>query len=246
MYTAFAQVYDQLMDDFDYPKWAEYYLELISRAGIRPETLLDAGCGTGSMALEFARRSIAVTAADLSEEMLESAAEKFRKAGLTTRLICQDMCALLLPKPVDAVTCVCDGVNYLITPRRLRAFFQAAWRALKPGGALAFDFSSRHKLEEEIGDAFFGEEREEVAYLWENRLDRDKHLVAMDITFFLREGDGRYRRFRERHVQRAHTSQEILPLLKEAGFGEICVFGDRTFNSPSPEEKRIHILAKKG
>ena len=40
-YSGFARVYDLLMDDFDYPAWAEYYLELISRAGVRPVRLCD-------------------------------------------------------------------------------------------------------------------------------------------------------------------------------------------------------------
>lgn len=30
-YSDFATIYDRLMDDFDYPAWAEHYLTLIRR-----------------------------------------------------------------------------------------------------------------------------------------------------------------------------------------------------------------------
>ena len=33
MYEDFAAVYDALMDDFDYPAWANYYLRLLAMAG---------------------------------------------------------------------------------------------------------------------------------------------------------------------------------------------------------------------
>ena len=51
MYNRFAEVYDRLMDDFDYPAWAEYYLGLLKKAGCTPKTMCECGCGTGSMTL---------------------------------------------------------------------------------------------------------------------------------------------------------------------------------------------------
>ena len=33
MYQEFAAVYDRFMDDFDYPAWADYYLEILKRQG---------------------------------------------------------------------------------------------------------------------------------------------------------------------------------------------------------------------
>ena len=66
MYEAFAAVYDRLMDDFDYPKWADYYLRLLARNGKTPGTICECACGTGSMTVEFAARGLRVTASDLS------------------------------------------------------------------------------------------------------------------------------------------------------------------------------------
>lgn len=242
-YSAFAEVYDALMDDVDYDGWADYYLELLARAGVAPGRLCDCACGTGSMAVRFAARGINVTGADISGEMLARAQEKARRAGVRAMFVEQDMCALRLPRPVDALVCACDGVNYLTDDARLGAFFARAREAIRPGGALAFDISSAYKLERVLGDGFFGEERGDIAYLWSNRFDAAARTSTMDLTFFVREDDGRYRRFDEVHVQRAHDEAHIAGLLERSGFGGVRAFGDRTFDAPGPEELRIHFVA---
>jgi len=242
-YGAFATLYDRLMDDFDYPAWAKYYLELISRSGVKPKLLCDCACGTGSLTVQFAARGMRVTGVDLSGEMLEIAAEKARKNGVQAMFVRQDMSRLKLPRSVDALVCGCDGVNYLLTDDRAEAFFRSAHAAIKPGGVLAFDVSSAYKLEKVLGNGFFGEERDDVAYLWSNKWDAEKQTVQMDLTFFAREESGLYRRFTENHVQRAHSPERLSELLTGCGFKNICIYGDKTFESPKADELRIHITA---
>ena len=242
-YQAFAGLYDALMDDVDYDAWAGYYLALIGRMGVTPRTLCDCACGTGAMSVRFARQGIRVTGVDLSVDMLELARQKALQYGVQAMFVCQDMCALALPRPVDALVCACDGMNYLLDDDRLRAFFARARQALKPGGALAFDISSAYKLRKTLGNNFFGEDRGDIAYLWSNRFDESAETVTMDLTFFTRESDGRYRRFDELHVQKAHEPEHLLALLAECGFSGAQVFGDRHFNFPGTDEARIHIAA---
>ena len=244
-YGEFAGVYDRLMDDFDYPAWADYYLELLAQAGVKPKKICDCACGTGSMTVEFAKRGLQVTGADLSRDMLEVASVKARKNACKILFSAQNMCDLALPRPVDAIVCACDGVNYLTTDEELSAFFRAARAGLKDGGCLAFDVSTRYKLETVIGDGFFGEDRDDVAYLWSNRFDTERLLADMDLTFFIKCDDGRYRRFQEHHRQRAYSAEELAATLTDCGFTDIRVYGDRTADEPKPREKRIHITAKR-
>lgn len=242
MYNRFAEVYDRLMDDFDYPAWADYYLRLLKKAGCTPKTMCECGCGTGSMTLEFARRGLKITGVDLSGEMLAEAQKKARAAGLMVPFVQEDMTALTLPRRVDAIVACCDGVNYLTDMDQVKAFFRAARQWLKPGGALAFDVSTERKLLEQMGDAFFGEDRDEVTYLWQNR--REGRLVRMELTFFLRREDGLYERFDEEQVQRAHTIPELTGALAECGFSQASVFGGQTFDAPSAGDLRVHIVAR--
>lgn len=243
MYGEFARVYDTLMDDVDYDGWARHYMELI--APISPRRICECACGTGSLTVRFARAGLNVTGVDVSEEMLRAAQEKARRFGVQVPFVHQDMCALTLPRRVDAVLATCDGVNYLTQEAQVRAFFESAYRALRPGGMLAFDVSTLEKLSGTLGNAFFGEDRSEITYLWQNRWDAHTRCVRMDIAFFLREADGRYRRFDEAQIQRAYTPQELTALLRQAGFADIRVLGGFTMEVPRGGEERIHILATK-
>ena len=245
MYQEFAAVYDRFMDDFDYPAWADYYLEILKRQGYCSGEICECGCGTGSLSIELLKRGVKLISSDISEDMLRIASDKARRSGVRARFVREDMRALKLPHRVDAVICACDGVNYLTSQGDVQRFFTAAFDALKSGGVLAFDISSRHKLENVLGNGFFGEERDDAAYLWQNSLDAQKHIVDMDITFFVQERGGLYRRFAERQTQRAHSADEIAAWISECGFDNISVFGDRTFDAPHEDEMRLHFTAVK-
>ena len=43
----------------------------------------------------------------------------------------------------------------------------------------------------------------------------------MDLTFFIRRDDGLYERKEETHFQYAHTEEEVVAALKEAGFARV-------------------------
>ena len=245
MYQEFAAVYDRFMDDFDYPAWADYYLEILKRQGYVGGEICECGCGTGSLSIELLKRGVKLISSDISEDMLRIASDKARRSGVRARFVREDMRALKLPHRVDAVICACDGVNYLTSQGDVQRFFTAAFDALKSSGVLAFDISSRHKLENVLGNGFFGEERDDAAYLWQNSLDAQKHIVDMDITFFVQERGGLYRRFAERQTQRAHSADEIAAWISECGFDKIRVFGDRTFDAPREDEMRLHFTAVK-
>ena len=65
----------------------------------------------------------------------------------------------------------------------------------------------------------------------------------MNLSFFVRESDGRYRRMDETHVQKAHEAGHIAELLKKNGFSSVEIFGNQTFDPPKDAEQRIHFLA---
>lgn len=246
MYEDFASVYDALMDDYDYDAWAQHYLSLMRDGeGNLPSRAAECACGTGSLTVRLAGSGVNVVGVDLSRSMLRRAEEKARRWGVDAAFVCQDMKKLQLPRRVGAILATCDGVNYLTRPEDVKAFFAAAYAQLIPGGRLCFDCSSRHKLQEVMGNAFFGEERDGVATLWQNRYNPDTHVITMDVTFFVREEDGRYRRFREEHRQRAHSETEILTWLKEAGFEQIRSYGEMRDDAPKTEDMRIHYVAEK-
>ncbi|MCE5189095.1 MAG: methyltransferase domain-containing protein [Eubacteriales bacterium] len=245
-YGKFAEVYDLLMQDVPYAAWSRYLTGLLSAHGVAPgDRVLDCACGTGAFAIRFAQAGYSVTGCDRSPEMLAIAQEKARKAGLSIPFVQQDMRELDLHRPVSAVNCACDGVNYLLANEDTAAFFGSANRALIPGGLLLFDVSSAYKLEHILGGHTFGDDTKGCTYLWRNHFDPNSCLLEMKLAFFRTKESGEYSRFDERHIQRAHTVEELRAALRLAGFEIEEVFGWPGREEPKPESERIQFVAKK-
>lgn len=245
-YGEFAKVYDLLMRDVPYAEWTRYLAGFLARGGVeKGESLLDCACGTGEFTIRFAKAGYAATGADRSEQMLAHAQEKARKAGLRLPFVLQDMRALSLHKPVSAVNCACDGVNYLLSVQEAEDFFCSANGALREGGLLLFDVSSGYKLERILGGHTYGEDLKECTYLWRNWYDPYSRLLEMRLAFFLPEANGAYSRFDERHVQRAHKPEELEAALGRAGFRVEGIYEWPSTQSVKPESERIQFVAKK-
>ena len=110
-------------------------------------TACDLCCGTGTTALEMARRGYKVYAVDRSPEMLEVARAKFARAGADITIVRADMRSFRLPEPVDLITCEFDAINHLEHKRELRDVARAASGALRPGGWFFFDANTRQAFE---------------------------------------------------------------------------------------------------
>jgi len=243
MYQDFAEIYDQLMDNVDYDSWADYYVRLLSIYGIKDGKICECACGTGSLTLPLYRAGFHVTGVDLSREMLWQAAQKARKQGIAIPFVQQDMKALNLHRPMDAVLATCDGVNYLLTEEDLRSFLRCAYRAIRPGGALLFDVSTPRRLIHDLCSGIICEDREDITYFWQNRLNEKTNTVSMDLCFFLREKDGKYRRIEEHQKQRVWDAQTLKSVLLQTGFRGICFYGNGTLNPAKDSDERWHAAA---
>lgn len=234
-YDSLSRIYDLLTEDFDYSLWADKYLDLLRSRVENISEICDAGCGTGSVLTELEKRGFDMIGIDISDGMLREAQAKAMAAGFVPKLFKQDIREMKLAHRVDAVICACDGVNYLRTEKGAAAFFARAFDSIKPGGAFAFDFSSKDKLLALADTGFFAEEREEAAYIM--FCDREDDLVKMNLTMFLKRENGLYERLEETHVQRMWEPEDIKSLLEHTGFTDISITendlngfgGDRVF-----------------
>jgi SAM-dependent methyltransferase len=101
-----------------------------------PSTVLDAGCGTGRVAIELARHGIAVVGVDVDESMLATA----RRLGPGIRWHRRDLVGLELGSSFDVV--VMAGNVPLFTPPGTEAALVAAVAGhVRPGGRLVAGFS---------------------------------------------------------------------------------------------------------
>lgn len=100
-----------------------------------PHSVLDAGCGTGRVAIELARRGIRVVGVDLDQDMI--AAARAKAPELTW--VQADLSELDLATRFDAVVLAGNVIPY-VTPDRRQAAVLACARHLAPGGLLIAGF----------------------------------------------------------------------------------------------------------
>lgn len=245
MYGNFAYIYDRLMQDVPYEQWLVYLDELFKKYQVQPGKALDLGCGTGTLTVPLAQKGWQVTAVDLSADMLAVADAKAREAGVQVHWVQQDMRELQVGTGFDLVISMCDSLNYITKLSELQRVFQQANQALRAGGILLFDLNSYFKLSQVFGDNVFTVNEEEIAYIWENEFDSQEQVCLMDITFFVQEANGYFRRFSEFHQERAYQVSEIQQALVNAGFQVLGIYAEQTFVEPDAETERIYYVAQK-
>jgi len=238
-YSALSAVYERLTADDDYRKWAEHVVDVLDKNAQGPLGF-DLACGSGYFTRAEKRAGYDVTGVDVSEEMLVEAQNACLKDGINISFLRQDMTCLKSFNKVDFLTIINDGVNY-VSPERLKKAFTAFYKQLKVEGILFFDFSTEYKLRNVIGNNMFGEDYDDLTYLWFNKLSGD--TIEMDISLFTRVGEF-YEKREERHVQYIHTLEFIVSSLKAAGFKDVRA---NAFMGGiiTPETQRIEILAVK-
>jgi SAM-dependent methyltransferase len=101
----------------------------------RPASVLDAGCGTGRVARELARRGIDVTGVDIDEAMLGTA--RARAPELDWRLA--DLAAIDLGRHFDLVV-MAGNVMIFLAPGTEADVLRKAASHLRPGGRVVTGF----------------------------------------------------------------------------------------------------------
>lgn len=242
-YSAFAHTYDSMMHDVDRDRWISYLDGFLREHGAH--NILDCACGTGVNAIGLYKRGYHVTGNDVSPDMLmEARNNAFCQGARGIIFICEDMRKLKLHKPVDAIVCVCDGVNYLTSQKDVESFFSHAADCLKPGGLLLFDVSSAYKYREILACNTFTEETDDYAYIWKNNYDPISKLCEMTLTAFVKRGE-QFDRFTETHLQRSYSEDELTCALSKAGFAVIRSYDAFTRDPVRADSERIQYLAIK-
>ena len=215
-YETIARHYDLRGMDWFARANGERLLNTLTNQGLRAgDRVLDAGCGTGTLALLLASAGYAVTGMDLSEPMLRAARAKPNASTVTwlqgdvTSFECQDR--------FSAIVCVADVLNHLEDGRQWDRAFDRFFAQLLPGGLVFLDVMTLRGFERL--DAYTTLDRADqtviVGVVYEPRARRS----TMKLTSFTPVPDGNlWERVSDTIVEWGRPVGEILDRAMRSGF----------------------------
>ena len=243
-YTNFAKVYDLFMDNVPYDKWVEQIKDILYKENIKDGLICDLGCGTGAITERLANLGYDMIGIDNSYDMLDVAMEKKCASGNDILYLCQDMREFELYGTVRAIISRCDSLNYIRELSELKEVFAWVNNYLDPNGIFIFDMNTEYKYQNILGDNTFAEVREQASFIWENTYDIDKRINEYDLNLFIKlEGDN-YKKFEERHVQKAYTFDEILSAIDSSNMVLEKYLDADTYGDVSEKTERILFVAR--
>ncbi|MDK9865458.1 MULTISPECIES: class I SAM-dependent DNA methyltransferase [Staphylococcus] len=235
-YEEMSLFYDQLTLDQPYESW----LEIVNQFAENRTSILDIGCGTGSLTsllTDFDQ----ITGMDLSVDMLSIATQKSNKVNW----IEGDMTEFELNQKFDVITIFCDSLNYLPEKDHVFTTFSHVFNHLETDGVFMFDVHTPFKMNTLFNNQSYIDESEKVFLGWEAVQGEEPLSVWHDMSFFIKQDDNQYARFDESHYQRTYTEADYMEMLNNVGFSQITTFVDFDIKNNSNEGHRLFFIVKK-
>ena len=237
---------------------APFFTACVERSG---QPVLDLGCGTGRVLLPLLRAGINIDGCDISADMIRLARQAATREGFTPNFYCQPMHELEIPRRYRMIyICGSFGLgggrdNDLETLRRCHAH-------LEPGGVLVFNVQMEYAWRE-AWEAWLSESRSKMPEPWPDRgpprvaKDGSQHFMqirVLDVNA-LEQTYSREVRLEKWIADKLVVSedyvlhgnlylkQELMLMLRAAGFKEAVVRGNYTDVEATPEHGELVFTA---
>ena len=174
-----------------------------------------------------------------------SAREASDEAEVFPLYLCQDMRELDLYGTVDGGYSCLNSLNYLDTAKDLETVFDRLKFFIAPGGVFLFDVNTAHKFLETYGDKTYVYDEEDVYCVWQNHTESSPLASDFDLTFFVPEKNGRYRRYFESQRQVYFSPDEIKAAYEKAGFETLGIYGSVNFDAPKESDDALYFVIKR-
>jgi ubiquinone/menaquinone biosynthesis C-methylase UbiE len=216
----------------------------------KDEPLLDLCCGACRHLLILREMGFSqLVGLDLSQELLNVAAQtldianKDDDGGQTSnqvQLVQSDMRVIPYENHFATILSLFTSFGYFQEDEENQAVFQAAYRALKPGGRFLIDFVNRDYV-----IANLVEQDEKV--LPNRRIQNVRRLTEgcrrVEKTTTVTTQSGATRAFHE--SVRLYSQTEMIDMLATAGFADVDCYGSLDKQECGPECKRLIVIAEK-
>lgn len=216
LYTDLASWWPLMSPPSDYVEEAADLLPtLLGATTPPPATLLELGCGGGSLAFHL-KPHFRLTLTDIAPGMLAIS----RAVNPECEHVLGDMTTLDLGREFDIVF-VHDAIMYATTPEALKATFATAFRHCRAGGAAVFvpDCVAETFEPETSSGGEDGPDGRGMRYLeWSWDPDPDDQTIETAYAYILRDADGSTHTEGDRHRNGLFPRASWLAWLAEVGF----------------------------
>jgi SAM-dependent methyltransferase len=244
-----AQAWDVLRGDTS--DWPDrfFFLEVVKEFG---QPVLDVGCGTGRLLLDYFQQGIDIDGVDNSPEMLELCRQKAAALNLAPALYEQYLETLALPRRYRTILIPSSSIQLIIEPDQVRQAVKRIYEHLLPGGVLAASFMTLWKP----GDPLYTE--------WEKtaqrpadgatfrRLSRawyDPESECEDTEDLYQLIQGEQVLAEELHRRspgtRSYTQEQARNLFEQAGFDPIALYSEFTRQPVKPDDTLFCLIGHK-
>ena len=240
-YAGIGRHYDRHGWDWYAPTYGSRLLALLEESGIGPgASILDAGCGTGTLALLLAEHGYQLTGVDLSPRMIDLARVKDARRVVAWRT--GDLRTLSLGTTHDAIVSVADVFNHFPSIGDWEAAFSRLREHLRPDGLLFVDAMTsaglsrmdQQSVQERAGTTLI------VAIVWDPKERRSTLKVT---SFAPAAGSEHFERASETIAEWGQRVAEVLERARRAGFARV----ERVWGSAEDPEAddRLTIVARR-
>ncbi|MBQ4240227.1 MAG: class I SAM-dependent methyltransferase [Oscillospiraceae bacterium] len=238
-YSAIYEYYDLFTGNVDYGRRADF-IDGIFRKYRRPEIVLDAGCGTGTLMSLLSEKGYDMIGIDSSPEMLSVAMEK----NPGQLLLCQDIAECDLYGTVQGIVCMQDTLNHLSSAAEVSKAMSRLSLFLEEGCLFIFDLNTEYKHRCVLADSSYVYESDDAMLVWQNSTSDDLS-VSMTLDLFRREKDGLYSR-QTGYIDEILIDEKTLSeALEDAGLELLETADGDSLEAVSAQSQRILYTARK-
>lgn len=247
-----AEFWDLLRGDTS--RWADrfFYLDVIARYG---QPVLDVGCGTGRLLLDYLQQGIDVDGVDNSPDMLAILQQKAVALGLHPRIKLQTMQTLAMPRRYRVILVPSSSFQLLADPTNAIEALHRFHTHLEPDGVLVMSLyllgrdAQGHPIpaEESTDEAIRPTDGARVRRRSRSIFDHANHLEDTEDRYeVILNGEVIAIEERQRaRATRGYTQTQAIALLQAAGFSEVHLVSGFSFEPARPDDTLFCIIGRK-